>query len=42
LSIGSMQNDLRRQTFLATIADVARRCPSGDSFVKELKRLVAA
>lgn len=42
LSIGSMQNALRRQTFLATIADVDRRCPSGDLFVKELKRLLVA
>jgi SRSO17 transposase len=42
LSVGSMQNALRRRTFLATIADVERRCPSGDSFVKELKRLLVA
>lgn len=42
LSLGSMQNDLRRRTFLATIADAERRCPSGDSFVKELKRLLVA
>jgi len=42
LSIGSMQNHLRRQTFLATVAEVEHRCPSGDSFVKELKRLLVA
>jgi len=42
LTIGSMQNDLRRQCFLTTVSDLAHRCPSGDSFVKELKRLLVA
>ncbi len=42
LSIGSMQNELRRLLFLDTVALLEQRGSSGDSFVKQLRRLLAA
>jgi hypothetical protein len=42
LSTGSMQNELRRLLFFDTIAVLQKRCVSGDSFVKELRRLMVA
>jgi len=42
LSTGSMQNELRRLVFLDLVASLQERGLSGDSFVKELKRLLVA
>jgi len=42
LSIGSIQNVLRRQCFLATVYDPGHRYPSSHSFVKEPKHLMVA